>query len=64
MPKRWQDEGWHYGPDGTQSPGFVEGTAWQPPDTQDHFDSWGSVHPDDLADCGDCKASREDGVHG
>ncbi|WP_030248006.1 hypothetical protein [Streptomyces sp. NRRL S-455] len=50
------DDGWHYGPDGTPERGFLEGTAFQPDDTRDHMDAWGSVHPENLKDCGPCRA--------
>jgi hypothetical protein len=52
------DDGWHYGPDGTSERGFLEGTAFQPDDTRDHMDAWGSVHPDNLKDCAQCRAEN------
>lgn len=51
------DDGWHYGPDGEPARGFLEGTAFQPDDTRDHMDAWGSVHPDNLRDCAQCRAA-------
>jgi hypothetical protein len=52
------DDGWHYGPDGTPERGFLEGTAFQPDDCRDHIDAWGTPHPDNLADCAECRNTR------
>lgn len=53
------DAGWHLGPDGCQTPGFLEGTAYQPDGLQDHMDSWGTPHPGNLAFCRECIAAAE-----
>ncbi|MEU9405553.1 hypothetical protein AB0E08_07600 [Streptomyces sp. NPDC048281] len=59
MPKGFSGPGWHYGPDDEKVEGFVDGTAWQPPDVEDHFDSWGTPHPGQLQNCSPCKTARE-----
>ncbi|MBD3004899.1 hypothetical protein [Streptomyces sp. 5-10] len=50
-------DGWHYGPDGESLPGFIEGTAFQPPEVLDHLDAWGTPHPGDLRDCQECRVA-------
>jgi len=58
-------DGWHYGPGGERDRGFIEGTAFQPDDMQDHMDAWGTPHPGDLSDCDSClKASTFPGWDG
>ncbi|MFE9127050.1 hypothetical protein ACFYOF_16795 [Streptomyces sp. NPDC007148] len=51
------DDGWHYGPDGQPSRGFLEGTAFQPDELQDHMDCWGTPHPGHLSTCTECRTA-------
>lgn len=51
------DDGWHFGVAGEQVRGFLVGTAFQPDETRDHLDAWGTPHPDNLKDCAECRAA-------